>query len=74
MIRIIVRKLIEIGDDTLSVDEFESHLISRNTPSKILPAHPQGLFLSRVSYPFLNLEPKAKFPATEDSGYWKRVV
>jgi tRNA pseudouridine38-40 synthase len=74
MIRIIVRKLIEIGDGTLSVDEFESHLISKNIPSKILPAHPQGLFLSKVSYPFLNLEPKAKFPATEDSGYWNKVV
>ena len=74
MIRIIVRKLIEIGDGTLSVDEFESHLISRNIPSKILPAHPQGLFLSKVSYPFLDIEPKAKFPATEDSGYWNKVV
>jgi tRNA pseudouridine38-40 synthase len=74
MIRIIARKLIEIGDGTLSVDEFESHLISRNIPSKILPAHPQGLFLSKVSYPFLDLEPKSKFPAAEDSGYWNRVV
>ena len=74
MIRIIVRKLIEIGDGTLSVDEFESHLISRNIPSKILPAHPQGLFLSKVSYPFLDIEPKAKFPATEDSRYWNKVV
>lgn len=74
MIRIIVRKLIEIGDGTLSVDEFESHLISRNIPSKILPAHPQGLFLSKVSYPFLDIEPKAKFPATEDSGYWNKVI
>lgn len=74
MIRIIVRKLIEIGDGTLSVDEFESHLISRNIPSKILPAHPQGLFLSKVSYPFLDIEPKAKFLATEDSGYWSKVI
>ena len=74
MIRIIVRKLIEIGDGTLSVDKFKSHLISRNTPSKILPAHPQGLFLSKVSYPFLDLKPKAKFPAIEDSGYWNSVV
>lgn len=73
MIRIIVRKLIEIGDNTLSVDEFESHLISRNIPSKILPAHPQGLFLSKVNYPFLNIEPKAKFPAAEDSGYWNKL-
>ncbi|WP_395804382.1 tRNA pseudouridine(38-40) synthase TruA [Daejeonella sp.] len=74
MIRIIARKLIEIGDNTLSVDEFESHLISRNIPDKILPAHPQGLFLSRVKYPFLDIKPKAKFLNAEDSGYWKEII
>lgn len=74
MIRIIARKLIEIGDGTLSVDEFESHLISRNIPDKILPAHPQGLFLSRVKYPFLDIEPKAKFLNAEDRSYWKEII
>jgi tRNA pseudouridine38-40 synthase len=74
MIRIIARKLIEIGDNTLSVNEFESHLISRNIPDKILPAHPQGLFLSRVKYPFLDIKPKAKFLNAEDSGYWKEII
>jgi tRNA pseudouridine38-40 synthase len=73
MIRIIARKLIEIGDGTLSVDEFESHLLSKNIPSKILPAHPQGLFLSSVKYPFLDIEPKAKFLNAEESGYWREV-
>jgi tRNA pseudouridine38-40 synthase len=65
MIRILSRKLIEIGDGTLSVDEFESHLISKNIPSKILPAHPQGLYLSKVTYPFLDLKPKAVHPGSE---------
>jgi tRNA pseudouridine38-40 synthase len=74
MIRIIARKLIEIGDGTLSVDEFESHLITRNIPAKILPAHPQGLFLSKVKYPFLDIEPKAKFLHAEDSGYWTEII
>jgi tRNA pseudouridine38-40 synthase len=74
MIRIIARKLIEIGDGTLSVEEFESHLLSKNIPSKILPAHPQGLFLSRVKYPFLDIEPKAKFLNAEESGYWREVL
>mgnify|MGYP001160636542 FL=1 len=73
MIRIIARKLIEIGDGNLSVDEFESHLISRNIPSKILPAHPQGLFLSKVTYPYLDIEPKAKFWASVEDSYWKEV-
>jgi tRNA pseudouridine38-40 synthase len=59
MIRILARKLIEIGSGNLSVDEFESHLISRKTPALILPAHPQGLYLSKVTYPFLDLPVKS---------------
>jgi tRNA pseudouridine38-40 synthase len=73
MIRIIARKLIEIGDGNLSVNEFESHLISKNIPSKILPAHPQGLFLSKVTYPYLNLEPKAKFWGSVGDSYWQEI-
>jgi tRNA pseudouridine38-40 synthase len=73
MIRILARKLIEIGDGNLSVDEFESHLISKNIPSKILPAHPQGLFLSKVTYPYLDLEPKAKFWGSVEDSYWEEV-
>lgn len=73
MIRILARKLIEIGDGTLSVDEFESHLISRQIPSKILPAHPQGLYLSKVTYPYLDIEPKGKFTDSADASYWKEV-
>ncbi len=71
MIRILSRKLIEIGDGALSVDEFESHLISRNIPAKILPAHAQGLYLSKVTYPFLDLKPRAVFPGSEE--IWKEV-
>ena len=73
MVRILSRKLIEIGDGTLSVDEFESHLISKNIPAKILPAHPQGLFLSKVTYPYLDLESKAEFGGTGDDSYWQEV-
>lgn len=73
MIRILARKLIEIGDGNLSVDEFENHLISKNIPSKILPAHPQGLFLSKVTYPYLDLEPKAKFWGSVEDSYWEEV-
>ena len=73
MIRILARKLIEIGDGTLSVDEFESHLISKQIPATILPAHPQGLYLSKVSYPYLDLEPKAKFWGSTEDSNWKEV-
>lgn len=71
MIRIISRKLIDIGDGIMSPDEFESHLISKNIPAKILPAHPQGLYLSKVSYPFLDLKPRAVYPGSEE--IWTEV-
>lgn len=75
MIRILMRKLIEIGDGNLSVDEFESHLISKEIPSLILPAHPQGLYLSKVTYPYLDLEVKADFTNSTLSAddYWREV-
>lgn len=73
MIRILARKLIEIGDGTLSVDEFESHLISKSIPAKILPAHPQGLYLSKVTYPYLDLEPKAIFSESSNNQFWIEV-
>jgi tRNA pseudouridine38-40 synthase len=63
MIRIIVGKLLEIGRNELSVEEFESYLITRVTPKIIEPAYPQGLFLSKVTYPYLDLAPRTEFSA-----------
>ena len=61
MVRIIVGKLIDIGRGELTVDEFEHILISRETPKTIEPAYPQGLFLSKVTYPFLDIPPRTDF-------------
>ncbi len=61
MIRILSKKLIEIGSGNMSVDEFESYLITKKTPDLILPAHASGLYLSKVSYPFLDLPVKGHF-------------
>lgn len=55
MVRVIAGKLIEVGRGKLSVDELEDHLASGKAFRALLPAHPQGLFLSKVSYPFLDL-------------------
>lgn len=74
MIRILSRKLIEIGTGTFSVDEFESHLISKRTPDLILPAHPQGLYLTKVAYPFLDLPVKSDFNrGSESKNYWNEI-
>jgi tRNA pseudouridine38-40 synthase len=61
MVRIVVGKLIEIGTKTLTVDEFEQHLIDPFLPQIIKPAYPQGLYLSKVTYPYLDIKSKSDF-------------
>ncbi|WP_411273543.1 tRNA pseudouridine synthase A [Daejeonella sp.] len=74
MVRILTRKLIDIGSGTFSVDQFESHLITKQTPALILPAHPQGLYLSKVTYPFLDLPVKNDFKCETELGtFWIEV-
>jgi tRNA pseudouridine38-40 synthase len=55
MIRIIVGRLLEIGRGDMSVDEFEHYLAIGETPKVIIPAYPQGLYLSKVTYPYLDV-------------------
>jgi tRNA pseudouridine38-40 synthase len=74
MIRIIVQKLLLIGRGELSVDEFESHLISKETPKVIRAAHPQGLYLSKVKYPFLEIPSRSRlFNSLAEESRWKPV-
>lgn len=61
MIRIIMGQLLKIGKGVLSIDEFENYLYTNTTPRLITPAHPEGLYLSKVSYPYLNLPPRTDF-------------
>lgn len=57
MIRIIIGKLLKVGTNELSINEFEQLLINKETPANLDIAHPTGLYLSRVIYPFLDIEP-----------------
>lgn len=61
MIRIVMGKLLKIGEGSLSVDEFESYLVTKKTPLRLEPAYPQGLYLSKVTYPYLDLKAKPDF-------------
>lgn len=61
MIRIIVGKLLEIGQGALTVDDFEQFLQTKVTPKTIIPVYAQGLYLSKVTYPYLNLPPRPLF-------------
>ncbi len=73
MIRIIVGKLLLIGSGQMTVDEFEELLISKIIPSEFDVAHPQGLFLSEIEYPFLSIPPKTSFSAFQQIGKWIQV-
>jgi tRNA pseudouridine38-40 synthase len=68
MIRIIVGKLLEIGTGKLSVADFEHFLQSKKTPSTIIPAYAQGLYLTKVTYPYLDLSPGPIFSRILMSG------
>jgi tRNA pseudouridine38-40 synthase len=70
MIRIIVGKLLQIGAGEMTIEEFESLLISKITPPEFDVAHPQGLFLSEVQYPFLEIPPRTSFSAFQQNGEW----
>lgn len=73
MIRILMGKLIKVGKGELSIDEFESLLINLQTPKTLDPAHPTGLYLSKVSYPYLNLEPRTEFLTATQGTNWISV-
>lgn len=58
MIRIIIRRLLDIGTGKLSVEEFEYLLMNRIDNTDTKPAYPQGLYLTKVTYPYLDLPPR----------------
>ena len=70
-IRIIVQKLLDIGSGKFTVAEFEQCLATKERPQLIKPAPPQGLFLSKLVFPFLNLPTKAAFALPEES--WQEI-
>lgn len=74
MIRIIVGQLINVGKGELSVDAFEDYLTKKQTPKILDLAPPRGLYLSKVTYPYLDLAPKTGFMGLDfgDDG-WELV-
>jgi tRNA pseudouridine38-40 synthase len=68
MIRIIVGKLLEIGNGELAVTDFEQFLKTKVTPKTIIPVYAQGLYLSKVTYPYLDLAARPVFSEILKSG------
>lgn len=73
MVRLLTGKLIKIGAGKLSVDEFESYFINKQTPTVWDPAYPQGLFLSKVDYPYLQQPVPTQFDAIHLNEGWKKI-
>lgn len=61
MIRMLMGKILEIGRGESTVHEFEHSLKTQEHPRFILPAHPQGLYLSGVTYPFMDVPARTDF-------------
>lgn len=61
MIRIIVNKLVMVGRGELSLHEFESYLTTSTKPQTNRLAPPQGLYLSKVLYPYLDVPCRSSF-------------
>ncbi|MBX2898020.1 MAG: tRNA pseudouridine(38-40) synthase TruA [Cyclobacteriaceae bacterium] len=73
MVRLLMGKLIKIGSGTLSVEEFEYYLIDKVTPTVWDPAYPQGLFLSKVNYPYLVQPVGTPVTTMPDNTSWQLV-
>jgi tRNA pseudouridine38-40 synthase len=60
MMRMIVQRLLMIGRREFSIDDFESILKSTEPTEFTKSAYPQGLHLSKVKYPFLDIPPRSE--------------
>jgi tRNA pseudouridine38-40 synthase len=65
MIRAIMARLLQVGKGELTVAQFEALLSHPQTPVNIKLAAPAGLFLSKVTYPFLDLPSRTNIIANE---------
>lgn len=62
MIRLIIRSLLKVGTEKISIEEFENQLINPEIEiHNKKPALPNGLYLSKINYPYVNFEPKNDF-------------
>lgn len=53
MVRLIVGMCLRVGSGKLSIDDVKEALDSKSRMDQALSAPPQGLFLSKISYPYL---------------------
>lgn len=52
MVRLLAQRLIDVGTGEITLEEFNLYLSNQMTTKKVKAAHPQGLYLTSVTYPF----------------------
>ncbi len=62
MIRILVKKILEIGESYTSLEEIKDCFEKHQRPAKIKSAPAEGLYLSKIEYPFLEESIPSIFP------------
>lgn len=68
MIRMLVHELLDLGQGKLSLGEFTEYLELKHGPERRRMAHPQGLYLSRVVYPDIDIPPQTALPSFLKAG------
>ena len=61
MVRTMVGALLEIGKGEFTLEELEESFASNELPEFITPAYPQGLYLSKVTYRYLDIPARTDF-------------
>ena len=58
MIRQLVGRMLDVGRGNLSFNDLKKCYETGEKPKITVPAYPQGLYLYKVEYPYLKIEPR----------------
>ncbi len=64
MVRTMVGALLEIGRGKFTSEELDRCITDKELPEFIKPAYPQGLYLSKVTYRYLDIPARTEFLST----------
>ena len=61
MIRILIDRILTVGKEKMTLTQFENYLIEKIPPRSLEMAPPQGLYLSKINYPYIDLPTRTDF-------------
>ena len=75
MIRMLMHEVLLVGQGQLPLETFRSYLAGQSGPQQRRLAYPQGLFLSQINYPTLEIPVKTPLPAYVIAGTdWQLIT